>query len=268
MITSLCGKRRFRIIHLSDLGLRAEPSAGLERVALEVDALSPDVVLVSGGLTAQADEPEFYSARQALAALAGAGMPGQGRRRRPVVVVPGSRDRLWAGRFDEHLVDYLPPGGYPYVRTVGSQLAVIGLDSTRVPSYAGYVFGRLGDEQLDRLDEKLRDPSLAGRAIAVLVHHAPLDAEARGNPFAVGLLDGARLLELTAGRCVAMFSGHLSRRFRLSPAPGRPELFCAGPALRPGAAGYWVVDVEDNRVINAEQFVPDLAEDENDRRVA
>ena len=296
--------RRFRIVHLSDLHLQADTRglgfsdtgwhralprleleklgrgrryegarACLERIALEVDALSPDLVLVSGDLTALALEQEFHAARDVLVDLSA--------RRRPVVVVPGNRDRLAPGgpdsrMFEEHLVDlvrsdlprHADASGYPFVRLLGDDLAVVGLDSTRVPSYAGYVFGRLGDDQLARLDALLADPALASRSVAVMVHHAPLDAQGRRNPFSGGLIDGARLLEVTAGRCVSLFCGHVHARYRVAAAAGRPEVFCGGSATERGSEGYWVIDLEDRRVVSAEQFVPEWTDAGEDRRVA
>ena len=263
-------RRRSRIIHLSDLHLPADGrgmAACLERTALEVDALDPDVVIVSGDLTAFAREAELVAARVVVTELSA--------RRRPVIVVPGNRDRFTPGRFEEHFADHLrsdlprhaDASGYPFVRLVGDDLAVVGLDSTRVPAYAGMVFGRLGDDQLARVEALLADPALAKRTVAITAHHAPLDAEARRNPFTCGLIDGGRLLEVTAGKCAALFCGHVHRRYRLAPTAARPEMLCAGSATLAGSEGYWVVEVEDNRVISAEQFVPDLAEGE-DRRVA
>lgn len=295
---------RIRVVHLSDLHLLADTRgrglidtglhralprlelerlgkrrryqharAILERTALEVDALSPDLVLVSGDLTALALEEEFHAAHDVLRDLSA--------NRRPVIVVPGNSDRYAPGgptsrMFEEHFVDlvrsdlpqYADASGYPFVKLVGNDVAVVGLDSTRVPSGIGYLFGRLGDDQLDRLNAVLGDAKLVGRAIAVMVHHAPVDAQGRRNPFSGGLLDGARLLEITAGRCASVFCGHVHGRYRVNAAPQRPEVICGGSATQTGVEGYWVVDIEDRRVVSAEEFVPDWAESDEDRRVA
>lgn len=303
MITTLRRRRRFRVVHLSDLHLQADTSglsvadiglhraiprieleqlgrgrrfdgAGprLARVAEELDALAPDAVLVSGDLTALALECEFHAAHDVLAAFAGP--------RRPVFAVPGNHDRYApegprSRLFEDHLAHllasdlpaYADRQGYPFVRFAGPELAVVGLDSTRVPSYAGYLFGRLGDDQLARLDALLGDPALAGRTVVAMVHHAPLDASGRRNPIRGGLLDGARMLELLAGRCAALLCGHVHERYRVAAGESRPELFCAGSATEHGGEGYWVIELEDGRVATAEEFASDAGVDAG-RRVA
>jgi 3',5'-cyclic AMP phosphodiesterase CpdA len=302
MITTLSRSRRFRLAHLSDLHLQSDTSTlsltdiglhralprieleqlgrgrrfdgalpRLERVAEELDALAPDAVLVTGDLTALALEDEFHSAHDVLAAFDAP--------RREVIVVPGNHDRYApegpASRlFEEHmghllhsaLPAYADPLGYPFVRFVGGELAVVGLDSTRVPAYAGYVFGRLGDDQLARLDALLADPALAHRSVVTMVHHAPLDAAGKRNPFSGGLVDGARLLEVLADRCAALLCGHVHSRYRVR--GQTPELFCAGSVTERGEEGYWIIDVEEGRVMSAEEILPDGGAADAERRVA
>lgn len=306
MLTRLGSRRRrFRVVHLTDLHLQVEGTRArglidtglhralprleleqlgrgrkyegarqvMERVALEVDALCADLVLVSGDLTGLALEEEFHIAREVITELGGG--------RRPVLVVPGNHDRYAPGGpesrlFEEHFVDllasdlpqYADAQGYPFVKLVGSEMAVVGLDSTRVPSGVGYLFGRLGDDQLDRLDALLADPALAGRSVAVMVHHAPVDEHGKRNPISGGLLDGARLLEITNARCAGLFCGHVHGRYRAAGTDKQPEVFNAGSATEAGMEGYWVLDVEDRRVVSAEVLVPDWAEADAGRRVA
>lgn len=306
MLTRLGSRRRrVRIVHLTDLHLQVEGTRArghydtglhralprleleqlgrgrkyegarqvMERVALEVDALCADLVLVTGDLTGLALEEEFHIARDVIRDLSAGG--------RPVLVVPGNHDRYAPGGpasrlFEEHFVDllksdlpqYADAHGYPFVKLIGGEMAVVGLDSTRVPSGVGYVFGRLGDDQLARLDALLADPALAGRSVAVMVHHAPVDERGKRNPFSGGLLDGARLLEVTASRCVGLFCGHVHGRYRAAATEKAPEVFNAGSATEAGMEGYFVLDVEDRRVVSAEVIVPDWVEADAGRRVA
>jgi hypothetical protein len=170
-------------------------------------------------------------------------------------VIPGNHDRYTAHamrerRFERHFGDLLAtdfparvgPHGYPFARVVGSDLAVIGLDSTRLAPVPGLSFGQLGADQLRALSRLLEEPELRDRWLAVLVHHAPLHRDARPDRMAHGLWDGAELLRMLAGRACSLHHGHVHHRYWHRAAPGRPDVFNGGSATMEGDEGYWLIE--------------------------
>ena len=242
---------RRAVAQLEWLGLgRARRYAGalaaLEEAVAQIVRLAPNHVVVSGDLTALALEEEFVWARAALEPLARPGL---------LSVVPGNHDRYTAHaakerRFERHFGDLLRSDlpeaagsrGYPFVRLVGEELAVIGLDSTRLAPMPGLSFGRVGREQMHALSRLVDAPALRERALCVLVHHAPLRQSGRPDRLTHGLLDGAQLLRLLAGRRCTLHHGHVHRRYWHRSLQGRPHLFNAGSATERGHEGYWIVD--------------------------
>ena len=128
-----------------------------ERIRRLVDstlALEPDHVLLTGDLTALGDETELREVRALLEPLIA---------QRRLTLIPGNHDRYTDApgqrTFERVFGDLLRsdlPGhadgqGYPFVKLLGKSHALIGLDSTRVPSLGNYFFGRLGPAQLAAL---------------------------------------------------------------------------------------------------------------------
>ena len=118
-----------------------------QRIARLVDqvlALSPDRVLLTGDLTALGDATELEHARALLQPFIALGL---------LVVVPGNHDRytdsrsrafelVFADLLTSDLPDLADEGGYPFVKLLGEQHALVGLDSTRVQGWSHDVVGR------------------------------------------------------------------------------------------------------------------------------
>jgi 3',5'-cyclic AMP phosphodiesterase CpdA len=237
---------------------RAYARAGslLGAIAREAEALDAHLVL-SGDLTAYALESEFAGARAALGAL--------GADPRRCTVVPGNHDAFTRGsvrtrRFERHfghlldtdLPEYRREGPYPFVRLLGEEAAVVGLCSARLPPAPGLAFGAIGRAQLDGLSALLDDARLAGRAVLVVVHHAPLGPDGRPDSALHGLRDARALFARVRGPRFAVLHGHIHARYHLPASAQRPHLLCAGSSTEAGREGYWVIEVGGGRVLRCE----------------
>jgi 3',5'-cyclic AMP phosphodiesterase CpdA len=218
-------------------------------------------LIVSGDLTAYALEEEFAGARAALGAAAGDA--------RRCTVVPGNHDTFTRGsvrtqRFARHfghltvsdLPEHCREGAFPFVRLLGEgtdRVAVVGLCSARLPLMPGLSYGRIGEAQLEGLAGLLADPRLDGRAVLVVVHHAPLTRAARADRLHHGLVDAPALLALLRGPRFAVLHGHIHQRYHHAATAERPHLFGAGSSTQAGREGYWVIETRDGQVLGGEQ---------------
>jgi 3',5'-cyclic AMP phosphodiesterase CpdA len=223
-----------------------------------------DHLIVSGDLTASATEREFELAREALGDL----VEDPAR----CSVIPGNHDchhplALKARRFESRfgpqlhsdLPEYARQGPYPFVRLVGSEAAVVGLHSSRLPEIPGIAYGKLGREQLEGLEALLGDPRLAGRAVLAVVHHAPLKPDGRIDKLSHRLVDTRELLGLLKGPRFAVLHGHIHHRYHHPATAHRPHLFGAGSSTQRGREGYWLIDVEGGEVKGGRALIPGQA---------
>lgn len=157
-----------------------------EVLAAHVREENADAVVVTGDLANSAHVREFAAARQFLDAL---GDPGS------VCVIPGNHDvnmhdtylrgvdtvQRKLGNFLEAVGDYVPQvfpselgltqaRPFPFVRLVGDDLALIGLDSTTYHPVLN-IRGRIDGEQLNSLQQLLSTGALRRRFIIVMLHH-------------------------------------------------------------------------------------------------
>ena len=233
-----------------------DAEATLRRLADAVDAQHADHAVLSGDLTAMALPEEFERARACLGALAET--PGR------LTVIPGNHDVYapdastedrFGKSFGHLLTSDLPElareGPYPLVHLVGDDVAVVGLNSGRVPLSPGIARGWIGQRQLDGLARLLNHERVRERFVFVAVHHAPLLADGRPDSPTHRLADYRELLDLLPEERSALLFGHKHHRFHLEPAPGRPHLFGAGSSTSKGDEGYWVIDVEHRRITSA-----------------
>lgn len=237
----------------------AEASASWNRILEDISALDVDHVLFTGDLTAMGDADEFAAVHESLLHLL---------RDQRLTVIPGNHDRYtdapgerhFERVFREHLVSDLPEyadaQGYPFVRLLGDDTAVVGLDSTRVVGWSQYVVGRLGPSQLQALRRVLDDPRVAGRTVHVLSHHGPLSPEGRRDWQESALIDGPELLSVLEGRPVMLHHGHSHVRSWQRAAGEGAHLFGGGSSTEPGRAGYWMLDVDDHQLFEASHLKP------------
>lgn len=236
-----------RLVHLSDR---------IQRLLEQVDAENADHVLLTGDLTALGDDEELREIRGLLQPLIAA---------RRLTVIPGNHDRYtdapsargfertFSQQLSSDLPEYAASNGYPFVHLVGDRLALVGLDSTRVGGWSHYFFGALGSAQLDGLERLLADPRLHGRTVLVLSHHGPLGPAGTFDWRESGLRDGARLLGILEPRPVVLLHGHSHHRYWHPAADGRPHIFGGGSSTEHASRGYWVIDFDDARRVEARE---------------
>jgi len=156
-----------RVVHLSDLHFGAHDDRLVKAVELEVDALKPDLVVISGDFTQRARTEQFSEACAFLERLRGSG--------NEVLGVPGNHDvPLYdvLRRFLSPLARYrrfIDDSLCPFVELPG--IAVLGINTARSLTFKD---GRINKDQVDFIRETFaRAPS---ESVRVLVTHHPLFA--------------------------------------------------------------------------------------------
>lgn len=227
-----------------------------ERILEDIDGHAPDHVLLTGDLTAMGHPDELHAMLETLTPLLSAGR---------LTLIPGNHDRYVEPRvfeeiFRAHLASDLPEladeHGYPFVKLLGDDAALVGLDSTRVRGWSQYFVGRLGAVQLSALARVLAHPKLAGRTVHVLCHHGPLSSDGRREWVESALIDGPALLETLKGYPVVFHHGHSHIRSWHRASEARPHLFGGGSSTEPGREGYWLLDVDDHETVEARHLTP------------
>jgi 3',5'-cyclic AMP phosphodiesterase CpdA len=262
------GWRRWVAMAELQLGGRARRFAHAEetlrQIARDATSLGANHLIVSGDLTAYAMPDEFVRARAALAPWV--------EDRALTSVIPGNHDRYTPGslrskRFERSFGQLLPSDipelavedGFPFVRLLGEHDAVVGLCSARVPRLPGMSFGVIGEAQLSALKQLLADRRLAGRAVLVLVHHAPFRANGRPDKLSHGLRDAEALLALLPGPRFAVLHGHIHHRFHHAATATRPHIFGAGSSTEAGDEGYWLIETAAGQISSARALMPGAA---------
>lgn len=228
---------------------------------IAADGASADHFILSGDLTAYSLHPEFQGARDALGALAADP--------RRCTVIPGNHDRYTPGALKSHrfekyfgqllgsdLPEYVAEDGFPFVRLLGAEVAVVGLCSARVPKVPGMSYGVIGEAQFTALAAILRDARLDGRAVFVVVHHGPFREDGSVDKPMHGLRELERLLGMLPGPRFAVLHGHIHHRYHHPATATRPHIFCAGSSTEKGHEGYWVIETAGGQISGAQMRRP------------
>jgi len=148
----------------------------LEALRLDMRAQTPDHLALTGDLSNVSLPGEF---RAALAWLDTCGLESAA-----ISVIPGNHDayiqsvvasREFEKLFAPYMTDDLqvteagPRADYPFVQ-IRDGIAFVGVTSSVATGDFG-AWGRIGDEQLGRLEKTLAAPEIAGKTRVVLVHH-------------------------------------------------------------------------------------------------
>lgn len=165
-----------------------------------------DHVVVTGDLTNLSLKSEFDAATAILREIGG---------RDRVSVVPGNHDvytRSSRGEFDRACAEWLPEDheaqGFPWVKRVGDDIAIIGLN-TAIPTPWFFAHGRVGADQLAKLKALLAQPDIAGRFVIVMLHHPLVDDPPHRLFFMRNLRDADDLADvLKEGGVNAVHHGH------------------------------------------------------------
>jgi 3',5'-cyclic AMP phosphodiesterase CpdA len=254
-VQELLGKRLLAGLNLwlARGALFAEVPAKLDKLAEFAAKQSIAIAMCSGDFTAMGTPGEHREARRQLEQLAAAAQLG-------LCVVPGNHDlylpdTLRDARFEtnfgelmrsdlpEHAVD----GPFPFVRLVGAQLAVIGVNSARPNPNPFSSAGFVPRPQLAALARLLDDPRVAGRRLLVMTHYGILRPDGSADARRHGLENAQELLAVCARPGLMLVHGHIHHRYCHPAAPGRPWLFCAGSATHRGREGFWLYEFEGER---------------------
>jgi 3',5'-cyclic AMP phosphodiesterase CpdA len=156
-----------RLVHISDLHFGAHDETLVEAVEWQIDALKPDLVVISGDFTQRARTEQFKEACRFLERLRDSG--------HEVLGVPGNHDvPLYdvLRRFLSPLTRYrrfIDESLCPFVELPG--IAVLGINTARSLTFKD---GRINDRQVEFIrDTFARTPA---EAVRILVTHHPLFA--------------------------------------------------------------------------------------------
>lgn len=202
----------------------------LEALVADLKAHAPDHVAITGDLTNFASEIEITAARRWLEGLGPA---------ETITVSPGNHDAL-VGETDQ--TRFAPwtawlgddeDAAFPQVRLRGP-VAIINLCSA-LPTALHLATGRLGEQQLERLDALLAAPDLADRFKVVLLHHPPTAGAVAGRK---ELDDQTQLRAVLARRGADLvLHGHAHQSLIATvPGPGGRTI----PVLGVPSASAWI----------------------------
>ena len=152
-----------KIVHLSDVHFGTADFAVAELVIKKINALGPDVVVVSGDLTQRARSVEFQQAKAFLERLP-----------EPQIVIPGNHDIPLHNVFDRFfrpldkfrrfITDDLRPV------FIDDEIAIIGINTARSMTIKG---GRINNDQIEDIRSKMC--GLDKRMLKIVVSHHPFD---------------------------------------------------------------------------------------------
>ncbi|AGA89216.1 putative phosphohydrolase [Thioflavicoccus mobilis 8321] len=191
-----------RIVHISDLHFGRERPALVAALVPQIEALAPDLVVVSGDLTQRARRRELEAAAAFLARLPS-----------PLLVVPGNHDipgidprrflKPWQG-WHGHFADGLEPS----IET--ADVIAVGANTVRrAGPYLDWSRGRFAPRQIERLVARLtRNEGDDGRLRILAAHHPLLLTPAGAHRGFVGRRELALRRFAAAGLDLAL-GGHV-----------------------------------------------------------
>jgi len=233
-LRQLLGKRSLGAINLLVMRWRKHRMGLLRALLDDLRGRTFDHLALTGDLCNVALESEWQAALRWIAAT---GLPPE-----RVTVIPGNHDAyvpevIESGIFERLFAAYqtaeLRAGTatYPFVRLRG-EVALVCV-STAVPTGDLGAWGRLGAEQLARLESLLGAPEVKARRRVLLIHHPPLVNRLGEDR---NLRDRAALQALLARAGVELvLHGHDHRDFfKTLPGPGGSPI----PVVGLGSASY------------------------------
>jgi 3',5'-cyclic AMP phosphodiesterase CpdA len=248
-----------RSLGIANLYLRGRKDHFPEKVQADLVAriaeLAPDMVVITGDLTATALRAEFAKARAALEPLLSTF---------PTLVIPGNHDVYTRGAQGERRIrKFFEPWMHlvgPLGRLDLDDLTVLGLDPNRANLVVAS--GELPREQLDALATQLADPALRDRSVLLAIHYPLLDRNGQIYDRAEHGLTNARelvaVLDRAPKRPLAILHGHEHHGFRvplpLADGSSIPIFNCgsSGYAYRPDrrrAAAFNVYTVAEGGIV-------------------
>lgn len=213
-----------------------------------------DFAISTGDFTALGTEAEYLSARRAMTPfyelpLGFCAVPGN----HDLYLQDAVRQTRFARHFGDAMRNDVPElvvdAGFPFVRLVGDEFAVVGVNSARPNPNPFSSAGIIPQAQIDALERALAHPTLSGRWVFVITHYGILRRDGTPDSAHHGLINAAELLATCATRPrTALLHGHIHHRFHHAPNAEHPWLFCAGSTTHRGREGLWVYEFEGARV--------------------
>jgi 3',5'-cyclic AMP phosphodiesterase CpdA len=256
-------RRLLGSLNLYMLGRRHEFDERVQtELVVHLRETRPDLVLITGDLTAQALPSEFAKAHKALAPLL---------EEVPTLVIPGNHDMYTPGAVRGRWFEktFGPWGGTRrasgLVRLDVGPITALGLDPNR-PTIL-HASGYIPDRQLEGLEQELALDEMEGRTIVLGLHYPPIDRHGvlYDDP-AHGLRNAAALvkvLDRARHRPCLIACGHVHHGYRrdiaLSDGSAVPVLNCgtSGQTHDPGrnrSASAGLYHVLDNQLVAIERF--------------
>ena len=243
-LSSLKGKRWSGYLSWRKNRRRLYLPSVLERLVAAIHGDNPDRILLTGDLVQIGLDSEIAQAADWMNSLGAASR---------VMLVPGNHD-VYAGGSGEAIEhawrDYLFPedskesglewGAFPTLRRHG-RLSFIGVSSACVtPLFMAT--GKLGSDQLGRLDALLQREAEAGQLLCLLIHHPPLPGMTHSRK---ALRDARDLEEVLKKHPPALiFHGHLHHNRELQ--WGNSRIYCTTAASSCADASYRVIDIDES----------------------
>lgn len=236
---ALLSKRVFGWVNLALMGRYSclrDAAAVTAAFVRDIESEQPDHVLFTGDATGLSLEPEFHEARRVLLPLLESGR---------LTGIPGNHDvytRSSARQefYEKHLGEWEHsdrPEAPPIIRLLGERLALFCLKDSRPTAFYDSS-GKVGEEQLRRLERYLEDPRLESRRRILALHYAPRRADGRPDTRHHGLRDAEELLDIAQrGKVDLIVHGHLHQRFVLPAGASTPV-----PLANPGSLTYSACD--------------------------
>jgi 3',5'-cyclic AMP phosphodiesterase CpdA len=253
----MVGKRALAVANLwlTRGRLFKESVPKLHALARFAESEKVDFSICTGDYTAIGSEAEYISARAAIEGLTHAPLG--------FCTVPGNHD-LYLGdtlrdtRFERHFgaftntdwPEYCVPGvPYPYVRLVGDDLAVVGVNSSKPNPSPFTSAGFVPPAQLEALARVLDDPRLQARQVVVITHYGILRRDGTPDSEHHGLVNADALVAVCARPRVMIAHGHIHGRYCHAPIEGRPWIFCAGSTTQREREGLWMYEFESDHML-------------------
>lgn len=214
-----------------------------------VQANHVDLVLSTGDFTALGLEAELRSGAELIAPMSDVPYG--------FITVPGNHDvyakdvishqhflNIFGSAMRTDMPEYCSEGIWPFVRLIGENIAVIGINSAKPNPVPWRSDGYIPEIQLDSLDQILDDIRLSGRFVFVMTHYASRLQNGQPDTKLHGLHNADEFLsvckKITTG---ALLCGHVHRCYRTALDGLEVDLFCAGSATIENHEGFWLFDV-------------------------
>ena len=225
----------------------------IDLMVRDIIAAKPDHVAITGDLVNIALEAEFSQAQRWLENFGPSDW---------ISVVPGNHDayvpvswdkgmHLWraymTGNIPNEYQTRCFAGDFPYVRRFGD-IALIGV-STAIPTWPFVAGGRIGKDQLDALENILRDLGQQNLCRIIMIHHPPLPGQNRWRKALWDADDFKDVLNHCGAELVLHGHNH-THMFQTTPGPdaaipvyGVPSASMTVKKYKP-PAGYYLIEIK------------------------